>query len=183
MLLSPTLGLLQVPEELTVSQDLQATADQQDDTPTAAEVPALQDDGWDQQTGWDFQDVPLDSPRSSRLTGNSLKGSPVRSAAHAKQERSSPGQDNSQDMQLASLQTAHDALTRRLEHVETVRLELTLALVLLYSIAWLLCLHSNSQSTFRICCRCCILCITDDMRVSSVALSGIAAACTAPPVY
>ena len=82
----------------------------------------MQDDGWDQQTGWDFQDVPLDSPRSNRHTGTSLKaGSPDRSAAHAvRPGHASPGQGNGQDMQLVSLQKANDALTHRLKHAETV---------------------------------------------------------------
>lgn len=115
-------GPLQVPEGLTVPQDPQASTNQQDDTPTAAEVPALQDNGWDQQAGWDFQDVPLDSPRSNRHTSTSLKGSPDRSAARAaRQGMVSPGKGNSQDMPLAALQKANDALTSRLKHVETVR--------------------------------------------------------------
>lgn len=149
-------GPLQVPEGLPVPQDPQASTYQQDDTPTAAEVPALQENDWDQQAGWDFQDVPLDSPRSNRHTSTSLKGSPDRSAAHvARQGMVSPGQSNSQDMPLAALQKANDALTRRLKHVETVRipyLGLTplLLLLLLKSVSLLPCLQRVLKPSIKL---------------------------------
>lgn len=86
-------------------------------------MPASKDDGWDEQPGWDFQDVPLDSPRATgRQTSTSQKGTPDRRAAHAaRQGQTAQEKSSSPDMQLASLQKANDALTARLKHVETVR--------------------------------------------------------------
>lgn len=116
---------MQVTDDSAVhTQGVEDNSDQQERSRSAAaEMPASQEDGWGQQTGWDFQDVPLDSPKStSRQLSSSQAGSPVRRAAHAaRQGQSSPGQGNNHDMQLASLQKANDALTARLKHVETVR--------------------------------------------------------------
>ena len=118
-------GPLQVSDDSTVhQQDAQADANQQEDSQTAAaKMPALQDDGWDEQTGWDFQDVPLDSPESvSKQTTTSHTGSSDRRAAHAaRQGHDTHGQANGHDMQLASLQKANDTLTAKLKHVEAVR--------------------------------------------------------------
>lgn len=118
-------GPLQVSDDSTVhQQDAQADAYKQDDShTTAAKMPALQDDGWDEQTGWDFQDVPLDSPKSaSRQTSTSHKGSSDSRAAHAaRQAVDTQGQANGHDMQLASLQKANHTLTAKLKHVEAVR--------------------------------------------------------------
>lgn len=106
------------------TQGVEDNASRQEHSPSAAaEVPASQDDGWGEQTGWDFQDVPLDSPKStSKQPSTSQAGSPVRRAAQAaRQGQVSPRQGDGHDMQLASLQKANDALTARLKHVETVR--------------------------------------------------------------
>ena len=118
-------GPLQVSENSTVlQQNIEDHTNHQADLPSAAvEMPASQDDGWDEQPGWDFQDVPLDSPRSTgRQTSSSQKGTPDRRAVHtARQGQIAQGKGDSHDTQLASLQKANDALTARLKHVETVR--------------------------------------------------------------
>ena len=118
-------GPLQVTDESTVpQQSVEDNTNQQEDSPSAtAEMPASRDDGWDEQPGWDFQDVPLDSPRlTGRQTSASKKGSPDRRAVYAaRQGQIAQGKDDSHGMQLASLQKANDALTARLKHVETVR--------------------------------------------------------------
>ena len=116
-------GPLQVSDDPTVPQQNDEDANQQRASPSAAEMPTSQDDGWDEQPGWDFQDVPLDSPRSiGRQTSTSQKSTPDRRPAHAARHgQTARGKGDSHDMQLASLQKANDALTARLKHVETVR--------------------------------------------------------------
>ena len=91
----------------------------------AAETPASQDNGWDEQTGWDFQDVPLDSPWSRKQPSTSHKGTADTSSDDAaRQQHASQGDGISHERQLATLRQANDALTRRLKHVETVRTSL-----------------------------------------------------------
>ena len=105
--------LQQQPRQARVGQQEEASPESPS---AAAETPAAQDNGWDEQAGWDFQDVPLDSPKSSsRQPSTSQKGSPDSSATHA-----AHGDSKSHAKQMASLQQANDALTKRLKHVETV---------------------------------------------------------------
>lgn len=93
----------------------------------------VQDNGWGEHADWDFQDVPLDSPRSSNRSAKPSRRSPAKSqTAKAQQpaaEQSAPKHDlhdhggsSISERELAALQRENDTLTRRLKHVEAVSL-------------------------------------------------------------
>jgi len=93
-----------------------------------------QDNGWGEHADWDFQDVPLGSPRSSnRHPGASRASSTQKAAAHAPTTASDAQLGvKAGDKQLEALQQENAVLTRRLKHVETVSLKvISLFLVLM----------------------------------------------------
>ncbi len=117
----------------------QLTSDQPADSSAPESASALtqsegQDNGWGEHADWDFQDVPLDSPRSSTRSAKSSHRSPAKSqTAKAQQpaaQQSTPkhefhdhGSSSSiSEREVAALQRENDKLTRRLKHVEAVRL-------------------------------------------------------------
>ena len=92
-----------------------------------------QDNGWGEHADWDFQDVPLDSPRSSSKSTKSSHRSPAKpQTAKAQQpaaEQSAPkhesydhGNSSVSEREVAALQRENDTLICRLKHVEAVSL-------------------------------------------------------------
>lgn len=84
-----------------------------------------QDNGWAENADWDFQDVPLDSPRSSgRHAGSSLAR--LQKAVVHNQASDAEAGGKTSAAQLAVLQQENGALKRRLKHVEAVSFDIML---------------------------------------------------------
>ena len=121
--------------QLTSDQPPDSSAPESASAPTQSEG---QDNGWGEHADWDFQDVPLDSPRSSSKSAKSSHRSPAKSqTAKAQQpaaqqpaaQHSAPkhefhdhGGSSISEREVAALQRENDTLTRRLERVEAVSL-------------------------------------------------------------
>lgn len=91
-----------------------------------------QDNGWGEHADWDFQDVPLDSPRSAQkgLRSSNRDAAKVQAATAQKSAVSMPKQvsdtheiADGSERQVAVLQQENEALTRRIKHVELVSLQ------------------------------------------------------------
>jgi len=116
--------------QLTSDQPPDSSAPESASAPTQSEG---QDNGWGEHADWDFQDVPLDSPRSSSKSAKSSHRSPAKSqTAKAQQpaaqqsapkhEFHDPNGSSISEREVAALQRENDTLTRRLKHVEAVSL-------------------------------------------------------------
>lgn len=116
--------------QLTSDQPADSSAPESASALTQSEV---HDNGWGEHADWDFQDVPLDSPRSSNRSAKSSLRSPAKSqTAKAQQpadQQSAPKHEfhdhsgsSISAKEVAALQRENDTLTRRLKHVEGVRI-------------------------------------------------------------
>ena len=85
------------------------------------------DNGWDEHVGWDFQDVPLDSPRAAKKHHSPDDGNTAQDDGISASRRSpdvsassvSADSRNSQQ-QVAALQQENKTLKQRLKRVEAV---------------------------------------------------------------
>lgn len=94
----------------------------------------LQDNVWGEHADWDFQDVPLDSPRSAHHKGvrspnrNAAKDQAATAQKSAvpmlKQVSDAHEIADSSEKQVAVLQQENETLTRRLKHVELVSVDI-----------------------------------------------------------